>query len=700
MTDEPSITPEQEQDRALVKAWTSRIKEAKEHWQKDFDRMRENMEFVAGIQWPGQCTIDDDRYVANITHQLIKNKVATLYAKNPTAVFERRERMDFILWDESEESLLEAINQAQVFLQSGLPLPPELANFFKDIEAGKLHRKVVERVGRTLQILYKYATDSQKPEFKQQAKAAVRRAATNGVAYGRPVLCVEGADYEKPSSIDHRSGATERAKRASVVLNKAQEGELDSTSAELGNLRSLALSLGAGESDSQFKERLEFDFHKSTKVIPDKRCSSLIDFVGGRFVAVEYILPVDDVNAIFQTNIKVGGEGNAIEAGNESGETPSNLSPNANLTQTDSAQTLESKLCYLYEVFDYTTKTRFFIVEGWKDYVSPPEVPFPMVSGFYPLYGLMFNEVESEPGTKTSIFPPSDVQKAKSAQLEWNRSRDALRHQRNANSPVWMYRDGLLTEDDKDKLRNAEPNSAIALKGVPPEMTMEQFFARRPAAEIDPAMYDTAPLEQDLMLAAGTQQANMGPAQPNVTATVGTIAEQSRMDVSASDVDELDGWLSRLAQAGGEMMLQGFSIETVKAMAGPGAVWPTSPETIQNYRNEVFLRVEAASSGRPNKAVDIANWRDLAPLMQQAGANPLGLIKKTAKVLDENLDITDFFPLLPPKGSIDAMGGGTPSESQQGSSAPPALPSSPMPLPAMAGGNDGGMASEQPAPVY
>src|SRR5207247_568836 len=100
------------------------------------------------------------------------------------------------------------------------------------------------------------------------------------------------------------------------------------------------------------------------------------------------------------------------------------------------------------------------------------------------------------------------------------------------------------------------PNEVIELEGVPPEQPIEKYIVPMQFAELDPRLYDTAPLEQDFMLGGGAQQADLGPALPNVTATVGNIAEQSRMNVSASNIDDLDGLLTRLAKAGGEMLFQ------------------------------------------------------------------------------------------------------------------------------------------------
>ena len=110
MVRDPGTVPESR--KALVDEWAKRIKEAKKHWEPDFKRMRTNMDFNSGKQWPGQGT-DDDRYVANFTQRIIKQEVASLYAKNPKVVAKRRKRMNYRLWDGKPESLQAAMQAMQ-----------------------------------------------------------------------------------------------------------------------------------------------------------------------------------------------------------------------------------------------------------------------------------------------------------------------------------------------------------------------------------------------------------------------------------------------------------------------------------------------------------------------------------------------------------------------------------------------------------
>src|SRR5436309_1384018 len=69
--------------RAAVKTWQQNIKKAKSKFSKDFDRMRDNMDFVANIQWQGQTGVKCDKYIVNMTLQAINRGVAALYARNP-----------------------------------------------------------------------------------------------------------------------------------------------------------------------------------------------------------------------------------------------------------------------------------------------------------------------------------------------------------------------------------------------------------------------------------------------------------------------------------------------------------------------------------------------------------------------------------------------------------------------------------------
>jgi hypothetical protein len=148
------------------------------------------------------------------------------------------------------------------------------------------------------------------------------------------------------------------------------------------------------------------------------------------------------------------------------------------------------------------------------------------------------------------------------------------------------------------------------------------------------------------------------------------------MTVASSNVDDLDSLLTALARSGGEMLLWEMSKQTVLRIVGPGAVWPE--ENRSDFVNQIELSIVASSSGRPNKAIEVANFERMAPLLMQAGANPMFLIREGVKRLDDRLDVNDAFPVqLPAPGGATAPGqAGAPAGPEQAK--PPGEPHQPL----------------------
>jgi hypothetical protein len=464
---------------------------------------------------------------------------------------------------------------------------------------------------------------------------------TTGVGYVRLHFVSEPKTplitNETPHLVADRMGRIE-----ALQARMLEEG-FDDSSPEIETLRSLILSIQssvATQDDVEMDQRLEFDFPLSTSVIVDPKCRNLKEFVGARWVVQEFCLPKDDVKAAF------GERYQPEEQKDEGGEeTKESFKSDDNNEHKDEV--------VVREVFDYATKTKFIIAKGYCDYLQEPAPLFPSVSGFWPLFGLTFNDVEVDPDSKATIYPPSDVDLVRHPQKEWNRTRDALRAQRNANAPTYLTRKNMLTARDKEALQNRQPNQVIELEGIPLDMEVTKAVGVLQVAAIDAALYNTQPLIEDVLYANGMQSANMGPAQSNVTATTSTIAEQSRLTVSASNIDDLDDLLSRLAQAGFEMLFY-MDEMVVKTIVGPGAAFPQQNK--QEYVNQIMMKVKAGSSGRPNKALEIANYQSIAPQLISAGANPLGVIQEGIKRLDDELKMDNFMPALPPPAAMGQAG--------------------------------------------
>lgn len=662
--------------KADVKQWQERIRRAKAKWEPDFNRMKENMAFLSGLQWNAQTKIDDDRYIANFTLRSINQKVATLYARNPTVVAVPRKRLNFEIWDGKMESLMDALGQAMQGVQMGM-VPPQAMALLNDFQRGRLMEEVVRRIGETLERVFQYQMDAQEPDFKMQAKQAVRRACVCGVGYFKVIFCRNYETNDLTQS-ETRQSIAERMLRVKLIAEKIADGKVDENDAQLETLRELISSLSLSPLDQEevkISEHLIFDFPPATAIIPDDRCRNLRGFVGAHWLAEEYIYPLDYVNAMFETDIKPGGDLKHYTGEGKPQER----------NEADSAKDDPSRkpMVLLWQIWDLDTKSTFVICDGYNDYVMAPETMTPATKSFWVHFPLTFNDIETEPGCKSSIFPPSDVQLLKPMQKELNRSHQALRQIRRANSPKYGVVAGKLTEQDKMRLQDAEDNEVIEFQGVIQGEDISKVITPLNLARVDPLLYDNKPIMEDALLATGQQEANVGPAPANVTATVGSIAEQSRQTVATSNIDDLDDCLSAVARCGGEMLFREMSVEVVKRIAGIGAVWPEQQK--EEFLNQVELTVLAASSGRPNKAVEIANFERVAPMLLQAGANPQAIIREAVKRLDDRLEPADFFPLpgMLPTAQPGMGGAQRPQQAneqgqQQMNPAPPPVPPVPQ----------------------
>lgn len=639
-------------EAALVKEWNERIDVAKQRWQPDFERMRTNMRFATGRQWPKQKELQDERYVCNLTLKQIRQKVATLYAKNPKAEAVRRERMDYQLWDEDADSLVAAMQTKQMAAQVGV-VDMEAEAILNDFMMGQKIKTLVKKVCKTLDILYQYQVDHATPNFKRQMKRLVTRVVTCGVGYIRVSFV---RNEESPISTDNvPSSPLDRMKFAATLAEEIKEDGLETETSKVETLKMLGASIGKDTAyNPEVTEKIEFDALPATSVIPDTSCRSLQDFVGARWVCVEYELPLDEINSIFGTDEER--DNNQLE----SKEKGSNVNK-------------ATKTYTVREVLDYRTRCHFFILKGKNSLLRAPEPLTPNIKGFWPVFALTFNDIEvgaddEEGEVPVSIFPPSDVDLILHPQKEWNRSRDGERDLRNACAPKWMCRKGTLSKEDLEKIQNAEPNEVVELESVNADAKLDEILAPIPVQVPDQRVFGTEHLIQDITLGGGMQEANMGAAPSNVTATGVSVAEQSRMTVSASNIDDLDEFLSAIASAAGEMALspEGFSENTVKRIVGQGAVWPG--EDRADFQNQIYLTIKAGSSGRPNKAIEVSNYQLIAPQLLNAGANPLGVIKEGVRRLDDGLDMVDFMPtggLGGPSALAPAVGPGAPGQKQK-----------------------------------
>lgn len=688
-----------ESDEALVTKLMAEINADKAHFEKAFKTMRDDMQLAT---YGHADSWGDENYSANIIGRHVKQKTAALYAKNPKIVAKRRETLDFAQWDGNPDSLALAQQTLQLAAQAGQPeldpatgLPtidpltgapiltpgpsPEEVMLAQatmaDFQQGMAKRREMDKWGKTLEVLFNHSMREQKPlDFKMGMKRLVRRACTTGVGYVKLAFAREmGPSPVTSARIDD---ANTRLAHLTRLLEDAQDGEIEEISAEMAELQ-LALQALQSEELIVVREGLIFDYPQSTRVIPDRSTMSLVGFVGARHLTLEYLYTVDEVREQFpDAHIEYGFTPfRSNWNGEDDGSEPAAMSNSKGETKMPGGAMVK-----VFEHFDKPSGLVYYMAEGYKGFLRPPGPPDVFVEDFWPVYALTFNDVENE----KALFPPSDARLMKHQQDEINRSRQGQREHRNAARPRFVSGTGAIDDEGKGKLATAQPFDVITLN-LAQGQSISDLLQTVPVPGVDPNLYETSPFFQDMQLVVGSQQAVLG-GIAKATATESAIAANSMAASDGSAVDDLDNFLTMVARGGGQILQREMSPEQVMVICGPGAVWPDL--TLDQIASELYLDIEAGSTGKPNQAVEINNWQQMLPmLLQMPGLSPQWLLKETLRRLDDRMD------------TVDAIADGIPSIAMQNQMAQPNMISAagPQADPSAQGGQGAAGASNVPA---
>jgi hypothetical protein len=663
--EQPEVDPAR---RALVEAWQGKVLKAKKFHEQTFKQMRADMDFAGGKQWLDQAD-DDERYVANFVQRHIQQRTASLYAKNPRFFYKRRRTLEFTHWDGRQQTLQAAIQQVMQ-AQQMLAANPQLAadpmavqvgmaqvapalQLLQDVDQGMQRQQMLEKIGKTLEILAEHEIGEQKPPFKKQMKQLIRRVHACKAGYVK--LGFERVTQRRPEDADKIRDFTQRLAKLQQLIDDARDGEITPEQAEYEELKQMLEELQSSPEEI-VREGMVFDFPPSTSVIIDPACRQLQGFIGARWVATEFQLSTDDVKQTYGVDLK-----SAAHMSYEDGRKTDYSGMRSWTAHTDGDKKPNDKsLAAVWEIQDKDTGMVFTIADGYCDYLRAPARPDVELERFWNLFVLTFNDLEND----RNIFPPSDVELLRHQQLEWNRSREGLREHRIAARPLTVST-VPLTDEDKEKLQMHPANAVVELEAAQ-GAKVDDILQTLKKPGIDPNLYTTDHLSQDRSLTTGVQDAAIGLADSGATATADTIAEGSRQTASGSNVDDLDDFLTEIGHAMGHILLRNVSAETVKRVVGPGAVWPEL--SAQEIADDLLLEVEAGSSGRPNRAAEIANAKEIFPLLIQVpGIDPAWMAKQLIQRLDDKINIEEaLLEGMPPIASLARMmttplGGGAPA---------------------------------------
>jgi hypothetical protein len=511
----------------------------------------------------------------------------------------------------------------------------------------KSENQMMDKLARTLELLYAYEVDNQVHPFKQMLKMTVRRAVTNGVGYIK--LGYERVMDERPDLEDGIADANERLATLERLAADQSDDITDDNDKEAEQLKLLVQDL-MSEKGAVVREGLTFDYPLSTRIIPDTRCIELKNWVAADWVAEEFVLSPTEVEEIYGVDVR--GHCNEYSSSSDWGG-PDPVAMSREWGSSASSREWDDrseKSAVVWEIYSRKDGLVYVVCDGYSEFLREPASPDVYNERFYPWYALCLNSTEDE----HELFPPSDVRLMRDMQLEYNRCREGLKEQRIAARPFIGVVSGALDEEDLDKLAERDPNAIIELNALQPNQDIKQLLQSYAGSGIDPNLYEVNPVYEDILRTTGIQEANLG-GTSNTTATQAQIAEGSRQTSMGSNIDDLNDLLTQLARNGGQILMREMPQERVKKIVGQGAVWPANADA-QDIANEILLEIEAGSMGRPNQQQDIANAQRLYPLLiQLPGIDPEFLAKDVLRRLDDRLDLTQAFKSALP--SIVAMNG-------------------------------------------
>ncbi|MPZ19556.1 MAG: hypothetical protein GEV06_16795 [Luteitalea sp.] len=627
------VGPEVEPARAaLVKEWFERIECARKHWDHVFKRMDKCEQWAA--EGADKKWVDADKYTVPIIPRHINQIVAALYAKDPRVLAKRRKQLMYQVWDGDPQSL-QMLQQAMAMqaeaAEAGVmtPLPPEMDALSQEIVAVDQYNKMVDKIGKTLEILWGHYTGEQDCDFKAELKALVRR--TKVCSVGFCELGYQRILEPRPDVDAQISDVTAKIKATEAAMGQMAEGKLEEDSPTIEELRLNLQDLQQQES-LVVREGPVFDWPNPRNIIIDENLKNLKTLRGANWYSRWFDMTPRQVAETYN-----GADGKPLDLKDAYTKYKSAEKRNGDKKMT---------MCRVHKVHDKRNRQCFVLIEGYPDFVVEPQASDVKLERFFPLFPLVFNEVEHE----NQKYPQSDVWLMRHAQFDMNRAREARREHRHANRPKYFAGKGSLEDADLKGMESA-PAHAVIEVNLSPNEDINKKVQKFDHVGIDPNQYEVETAYQDALRAVGTQEANLGSLSGG-TATESSIAEQSRMSSIADNIDDLDEFLSALAKATGQLMLLEVTKDTAIEIAGPGAVWPDAPPTREEIAKDLLLEIKAGSSGRPNQAADLANMERALPyLIQLPGVNPQPLAEKYAELL--GIDMEELYVAGAP--SITAM---------------------------------------------
>lgn len=648
----PNQTASEPNADPLVKTWFNRVRAAEKHWSKFHDRVKHNRATVRGIDPAADPkTAAYNKQRANLIAATISVVLSKVYAKNP-------------------EMSGEPTNKAR-------PL-----------------RLFADTVGTVTQTMLEDA------KLKQKAKRAVKAAMT--CSFGIVKVQWQRDMKEDPIIKQRIEDTQDNIARIQALLAELEDPQARAN--EEAKKRELEEAMAGLEAQREVvaAEGLVIDKVLTERLLPDPAVEDIWDYASGDFLIEKIPMRKSKARGLFPgldldkaTTYKVGqyAEADAPRRGMLTGGNPVGDG--------------DDPIVMVYEAWSKVDNRIFTMVAGLEQqFARAPYTPERVGERWYPHFVLPFQSVDGE------FVSQSLVDVLEKLQDEHNETRDKFAEVRKNIRPHLIASADVKEKDITVKVHPQVGEIVMIDTGGAP---LKDIVQEGVQLKIDPAVYDTSPIRNDWEMVSGLQDAARSIVVQPKTATEASISDQSLAARVAEFRDQIEDWLTEIAQYASEVCLLSMTPPMVETIMGapqaaqpqvlqtpmgalpvpaqtppkPTYEWPAqrTPDTVFNLIN---MRIRAGSTAAPNKLQAQETWTRAMPLIREmvmvirqidaSGGDSTPereLVKETAARFDETIDVERFLPPKPaaPAASVPQIPGlpGMPAPGGQPLGIPPTL---------------------------
>lgn len=628
----PNTGSTQPEADPLVKTWFNRIRASEKHWSRFHKRVAHNRAVVQGISKDAEPnTPAYNTHRANLIASTISVVLSKVYAKNP-------------------EMSGEPTNKAR-------PL--------------RLFADTVSTVTQTM---------LEDAKLKQKAKRAVKAAMT--CSFGVVKVQWQRDLREDPQIKQRIEDTQDNLLRIEALIAELEDPQRRAD--EESKKRELQQAIAGLEAQREVvaAEGLTIDMVRTERLLPDPAVEDIWDYAFGDYLVEKIPMRRSKARGIFPDIQDLIERATTYKAGDSMVDD----APRRGIYAGVAAGEGDDPMVMVYECWSKLDNTIYTLVGGIESrFARAPYHPERLGERWYPYFVLPFQSVDGE------FVSQSMVDVLEKLQQEHNETRDKFAEVRRNIRPHHIA--SADVKDNHIKVRtHPEIGEIVAVDTGGGRL--EDVIKQANQLTIDPAVYDTSPIRNDWEMVSGLQDAARSIVVQPKTATEASISDQSLAARVAEFRDQIEDWLTEIAQFASEVCLLSMTPPMVETIMGqnpqppqpdpmamftgqlpleqpaPAYEWPEqrTPESVFNLIN---MKIRAGSTAAPNKLQAQDTWTRALPLIREmvmvirqidaSGGDSTPereLVRETAARFDETIDVDRFLPPKPaPMPAAPAMPG-------------------------------------------